>query len=323
MNNLVRLLTLLILSLILSACSLPLKVVQVENLKEPVKGVRYFLKRPSYVAGLKIDLKDENTKFFSNPTIAKSDGYIQFINKNNSGSDIKGSELTKRAIYCMTSGTKLHLTLQQTMDGNPMLFEARSRMAPQHLLADSESSITLDDNGNLTAIMAGEDDKSLEFIQAVAGLAVKAVGLGRVNNVEETCMLINDDNFKKYINDLIELTARRESLIEKLNTIYGKLELSNEANSKIRLNKSIRNNSLEKKKNSNIDTLEEMKLEFELISILQGKIDSINEELDKLQYKLPSHAFEIKEKIDEKNKRLVQPADPKTKPWFTFTLTPL
>ena len=47
----------------LSGCSLPLKVTKVESMAEPVKGVRYFLKRPSYVAGLKVDF--DKAEFFN------------------------------------------------------------------------------------------------------------------------------------------------------------------------------------------------------------------------------------------------------------------
>ena len=50
----------------LSACSLPLKVTKVDSMADEVKGIRYFLKRPSYVAGLKVEFDKAEFLDYSN-----------------------------------------------------------------------------------------------------------------------------------------------------------------------------------------------------------------------------------------------------------------
>ena len=354
MNSFFRLFIPLAVLTMLSACSLPLKVTKVESMAEPVKGVRYFLKRPSYVAGLKIDF--DKAEFFdyskscmldpsSKSPCLTPEGAKEIAKKTkiaaltadypkNTNPWIKGDQITNiRNIYCIkfpvpeeTDELPIDITLQQRMEGNPILFEAKSRIAPPHWFADSESSITLDDNGYLTAIMAGEDDKSLEFIQAVAGLAVKAAGLfstpSPVKAVPQ-CLLFGDDNFHTYVTKYIKLTSRRNNLQEKLNETYQKLELRDEHTNK---SQSISAAKGSKSNNSHMsDTPEQMKLRFELMSLLKGEITSIDKDLEKLQYNLPTKDFVVNEvEKNEEGKKNAVVWEQKSKdssPWITFTLT--
>lgn len=332
----------------LSACSLPLKVKKVESMADEVKGVRYFLKRPSYVAGLKVEFdKAEFLDYVNTKNCTKSgsrcssdlkqakestgEKIVRFsIDNPDSKSEdkdsvkwIKGDQITNiRDIYCVRLLEKkpsINITLQQKMEGNPILFEAQSRTSSlPHWFADSESSITLDDNGYLTAIMAGEDDKSLEFIQAVAGLAVSAAKT--FSNFDpkaptlNQCLLIGDDNFHKYVTKYITLTARRKNLEEKLIETYQKIESRDEHTNKSQSIGVAKGNNL----NNAPDTPKQMKLRFELVSLLKAEMTSIDNELEKLQYELPSNAFVVK----EGPKEWIQPEnEPKEQPWLTFTLT--
>ena len=320
----------------LSACSLPLKVTKVDSMADEVKGVRYFLKRPSYVAGLKVDFDKAEFLDYSNTKNCKweepSSSECPIDLKNAKGkierfpvkddSDpknkdkdsvkwIKGDQITNiRDIYCVKFQVSedpkqikplpINITLQQTMEGDPILFEAESRTTPPHWFADSESAITLDDNGYLTAIMAGEDDKSLEFIQAVAGLAVSAVGLyATPSNVPDNfnyssaplisklesssaknqCLLIGEKYFHDYVTKHIKLTVRKKNLEEKLNETYQKIELQDERANKSRATSAVRGHPNNAHVSVNTDTPEQMKLRFELMSLLRTEITSIDNEL--------------------------------------------
>lgn len=368
MKLLVRLVISLFFLTIVSACSLPLKVTKVESMAAPVEGVRYFLKRPSYVAGLKVEfdkakfLDDVNTKNCTESSSSCSEDLkrekestreeiIRFPIKSNKKVEwIKADQIKNiRDIYCIQIPEEsktpqpipINITLRQTMKGDPILFEAKSRITPPHWFADSESSITLDDDGYLTAIMAGEDDKSLEFIQAVAGLAVSSFGLGflskglddppliiselgNATSTKDQCLLIKNDEFHTYVTKHIELSARRNNLQRKLNETYQKLELSDEHASKPRATSITAKDNYPNNVSVNSDTPERMKLRFELVSLLKEEIESINKELEKLQYNLPSKDFVINElgKDEKGNETVVWKQKSKnSKPWLIFKLT--
>lgn len=347
MNSLVRLFILLFLLTSLSACSLPLKVTKVESMADPVKGVRYFLKRPSYVAGLEIDF--DKAKFLdtsklsdaklNEPAIKKKKMAILNVSpehlmklkpKENQKKEesnfyfandpwVKGDQI-KNNIYCVQMPEGLRINLQQKMEGTPILFEAKSRITPPHWFADSESSITLDDDGYLTAIMAGEDDKSLEFIQAVASLAVKAFGLSEESS---KCLKIDDDdNFKAYVTRYFKLTARKINLEEKLNETYQKIEMKDGHVSNSRVSSATKSNINNAHVSVIPDTPKQMKLRFELIDLLKEEIASIDDELKKLQYELPRQFFEVKaESGGDSREDIIQPKSEVSEFWLTFTLT--
>jgi hypothetical protein len=332
-------------------------------MKDPVKGVRYFLKRPSYVAGLKIDF--DKAEFFDyskssncipnpNPSepcltpekakkIAKEKKVAKLTVEYSKGTNpwIKANQITNiRDIYCIQipklsepsepSEPLLEITLQQTMEGEPILFEAESRTTPPHWFADSESAITLDDNSYLTAIMAGEDDKSLEFIQAVAGLAVEAAKLALLDDKgkdRSQCLLIEDDNFHTYVTEYIKLAVQKSNLQEKLKETYQKIELKDRHASNLRISNAAKGNMNNAHVSVTPDTPEQMKLRFELISLLKEEIASIDSELKKLQYKLPPGDFEVKqEPLIDNNSKVIdkgweQPRPENSIPWITFKLT--
>ena len=344
MNSFFRLFIPLAVLTMLSACSLPLKVTKVKSMAEPVKGVRYFLKRPSYVAGLEIDF--DKAKFLDTSKLSDAEKSERAIKEKkmailNVSPDIfkslkkellenqreenvnfyfakdpwiKGDQI-KNNIYCVQM-SDLRINLQQKMEGTPILFEAESRTAPPHWFADSESSITLDDNGYLTAIMAGEDDKSLEFIQAVASLAVKAATL---DAGPSRCLTIDDDNFKAYVTRYFKLTARKINLEEKLNETYQKIEMKDGHVSNSRVSSATKSNINNAHVSVIPDTPKQMKLRFELINLLKEEITSIDDELKKLQYELPRQFFEVKA---ESGEVIIQPKSGKDSEfWLTFTLT--
>lgn len=63
------------------------------------------------------------------------------------------------------------LFLTQSLDGEPIEYEAEGGAS---VLAATDISITLDGGGALSAVSAGESDKTHEFIKAVAEVAVSA-----------------------------------------------------------------------------------------------------------------------------------------------------
>ena len=130
--------------LTITACALPLKVKQVKSMKEPVNGVRYLLKRPSYSAGLRIDL--EKAKFLDSQLIKnvtwKNGEDFKNIEIETKPTWISSNEKKTMDRYCLQDATSLRIALQQNMEGEPIIYEATSRNSPPHWFADSESSIS-------------------------------------------------------------------------------------------------------------------------------------------------------------------------------------
>lgn len=325
MNQKFKLLIAILSLLAASSCSLPLKVDQVKSMKDEVKGVRYILKRPVYVAGLRIDIKD--TQFLVAPKwVAKK--YSEFENGDLKDKDLNVFSLLKtddkgnlpeinwatarsindpQELYCIRVDSQneqkelmpfLDVTLRQDMERDQLIYEATSRDTPPHWFADSESSITLDDKGFLTAIMAGEDDKSLEFIQAVAGLAISAATAAVAKN-DGQCLLIKDKKFHKYVTEHIQLAALKSSLSGKLNDTL---------------------------KNLDSTSPEQMKNMLESVSLLRNEIERVNERLEIVQYEIPNDNFAVQEverddegKVTREVKTLVEGKKDKT--WIKFELT--
>ncbi len=304
MNQQMRLFIAGLFMLNVSACSLPLKVDRVDSMNTEVKGVRYMLKRPTYMAGLRIDLKE--TQFVvDQEQINKINGIKKFqdglaIHSMENLSDkswATASDMNNpQERYCLKiDGIKVPLiiTLQQKMDEDFIIYEATSRNTPPHWFADSESSITMDDDGYLTAIMAGENDKSLEFIQAVAGLAVSA--LTPADSKQVSCLLIEDEKFHKYVTEHIQLASLKTNLPDKLNKTLKNIEPNSP----------------------------DMKGQLESISLLRAEIARVDESLKKVQYDMPAGTFLVEELKIGKEKDpipLVKGKEGK-KPWFTLQLT--
>ncbi|MBV6447633.1 hypothetical protein [Nitrosomonas sp.] len=275
--------------LTITACALPLKVKQVKSMKEPVNGVRYLLKRPSYSAGLRIDLEKAtflDSQLIKNVTWKNGEDFKN-IEIETKPTWISSNEKKTMDRYCLQDATSLRIALQQNMEGEPIIYEATSRNSPPHWFADSESSITMDDEGFLTAIMAGEDDKSLEFIQAVASLAVS--GAMPLATQVPSCLLFKDKKFHNYVTEHIRLAALKESLTDNLN------------------------NTL---KNLNSVSPEKMKNQLESLSLLRAEIEQVNEKLKTVQYEMPEGTFKVIDSASPKN-----PLVPAEKPWVQFELT--
>ena len=297
-----------LLMLNVSACSLPLKVEKVDSMKNKVDGVRYILKRPAYVAGLRINLKEAQFLVDPEKTIEiestrkdideKVGLTIHELQKLSGKAWATASDMNNpQKNYCLkveAEKVPLTITLQQKMDGDPIIYEATSRKMPPHWFADSESSITMDDDGYLTAITAGEDDKSLEFIQAVAGLAISAAMPLAIDG--GTCLLIKDEKFHKYVAEHIQLATLKTKLTDSLNETLKNLKPSSQ----------------------------EMKNQLESVNLLRAEIERVDERLKIVQYDMPVGTFVVDEVKDEKdlskNVPLVKKDAAKT-PWIKFELT--
>lgn len=295
----IKLILALAILLTVTACSLPLKVDKVTSMKDPVKGVRYLLKRPSYSAGLRIDLN--KTRFYASPDIESkykelkpTEDAILLMASNEESKWITGVQNKPQPHYCLKEGDMLNIILQQNMNGPELIYEATSRDTPPHWFADSESSITMDDDGYLTAIMAGETDKSLEFIQAIAGLAISGAKKAVAPLATETkpsCLLIKDEKFHNYITEHIRVAALKKNLTDNIN------------------------NTL---KNLNSSSPEIMKIQLESLSLLRTELEQVEKKLETVQYEMPAGTFAV---VDSANPGT--PLVPAEKPWVRFDLTSL
>jgi hypothetical protein len=128
------------------ACSIPLTVRRVEPAggaaPGEVKGVRYLLKRPTTTAGVR------------------------------PAGDAKLAELrrmgTGKPPDCQPY--RIDLSIDQEMD---QIWVYEAEYTP-NFLADTDATVTLQEDGTLAGISAGETDQILPFVQAVAGLAISA-----------------------------------------------------------------------------------------------------------------------------------------------------
>lgn len=180
--NIITITTLMI--VILSACALPITVKKIESVNAEAKGIRYILKRPSYEIGLRFEDKvfdDLNT-----------DALID-----------------EEATECFEE-RKLNVVLKQNLSGKPLTYEVTSASgfsAIPHIFSDTEIIITTEADATLQSISAGETDKSLEFIQAIAGIALKAAGTAREEKPKfpEYCTVLNNEDFKEYAKGHLKL----------------------------------------------------------------------------------------------------------------------
>lgn len=280
--------------LVIPACSLPIKTVKVNKLSDPVEGVRYVLKRPSYKVGLRVNLK--KTQFLKNPSIARLGSHklkpneVKLVKLQMPTTDSDwsiGDMGQEESVYCIRNTSALAITLRQEMKKTPLVYEVRSRATPPHWFADSESSISMDDEGILTAITAGEKDKSLEFIQAVAGLVVSAAVPAAVSNAEY-CVLFGDKVFHDYITNHIRLGSQHESLKDKLRDTLGALDPNRP---------------------------EKMKFGLDSATLLRAEIERVKEKLKITQYDMRKGTFGL----EGESGSLLTPVP--ANPWVTVKLT--
>lgn len=147
-----------------AACGVPVTVTrlsQQDAKSRPVAGLRYTVKRPSYTTYLRVlDAPEPG----SEPTLASC--------SPSGGGKVPSGALDQGRPACIAAGNcTFELSIEQKMDADPLVFEATSRVNP---LADSEIEFTLKEDGALSAVMAGETDRSLEVVKAAIGLAKTA-----------------------------------------------------------------------------------------------------------------------------------------------------
>jgi hypothetical protein len=103
------------------------------------------------------------------------------------------------------------LFLSQSLDGEPIEYEAEGGAS---LLAATDISITLDSDGALSAVSAGESDKAHDFIEAVADVAVSAAKpVVAPADPEAPCQRLGqqDPRFQRYLDRHRDLAAQLAS----------------------------------------------------------------------------------------------------------------
>jgi hypothetical protein len=174
----------IVLCLFACSCSMPMTVRHIENPEQSAEGVRYLLKRPSYELVLVVHRKD-----------------LKEVASNG----------------CIGPKT-FDAVLKQELSGEPELYEVGGPDligAIANVFADTNLTVTLDDSGQLVSVEAGAADKSLEFVQAVAGLAVSLAkeAVGPAPGVRETaldCFIDDKTGIEEYANRHLALLGRRD-----------------------------------------------------------------------------------------------------------------
>jgi len=203
----------------------------------PVKGIRYYVRRPHYTLGLtvksisKLVVYDVSAETAS---VAEGDGLALWL----TGKVIKPTDPLPPGPVCIAGNTMLSFQLTQKLDGEPLLYEVRQPpwySTIPHVFSDTNLDLTLDTQGGLASLSAGETDKTLEFIQAVAGLAVSAAKAAKAARAPSYCVEIRDtkayptdgkydaasDPFRKYVEDhrrfegSLDADRRAEIVLEK------------------------------------------------------------------------------------------------------------
>ncbi len=159
------------------------------------EGIRYLLKRPSYKL-------------------------VLVVNDRN---HLKGVVESKGCIPPPPEHA-FETVLKQELSGEPELYEVGGPDwigAILNVFADTNLTVTLDDSGQLVSVEAGATDKSLEFVQAVAGLVVslakKAAGPVAPAFVERQAACFIENPTQKtaivgYAERHLELLDRRDDI---------------------------------------------------------------------------------------------------------------
>jgi hypothetical protein len=196
---------LLALPLSILGCSIPLTVRRVDPAGgasvTQVKGVRYALKRPITKGALRpaADAKIDELRAMGKDLCAKR----------------KGSERTecaKQPMEARCNGYRVDLVLEQELS-ETWVYEAEYT---PNFLADTDATLTLNDDGTLAGVSAGETDQILPFIEAVAGLAVSAAKSAAKSTLdaEDSCV----------INALQPLVQKQIVLLEREKAINKKID---------------------------------------------------------------------------------------------------
>lgn len=199
--NTITITTLMI--VILSACALPITVKRIESVNEPAKGIRYILNRPSYEIGLRFE-----DKVFDK---LNTDAFID-----------------KQAALCFED-EEIEVILKQNLSGKRLTYEVTSASgfsAIPHIFSDTEIIITTEADATLQSITAGETDKSLEFIQAIAGIAIKAAA-AFAGKPTAHCAVFFSEEFKKYAKDHLKLLKQISKNSMDLETYLASITIDN------------------------------------------------------------------------------------------------
>jgi len=110
------------------------------------------------------------------------------------------------------------LFLSQSLDGEPIEYEAEGGAT---VLAATDISITLDGDGALSAVSAGESDKIHDLLEAVAEVAVSAAKPGLPPaDPEAPCQRLGqeDPRFQRYLDRHRDLAAQLANARDALET---------------------------------------------------------------------------------------------------------
>lgn len=195
----------------LPACSLPIKVKRIDSVNEPANGIRYILKRPVYKVGLKF----KNSAFSILKTPTEIDNHIATCFEGLQANEIINIDV---------------LIEQSLSDANPLTYEVTTPsgfFAIPHILSDTELTITTEADATLKSISAGEEDKSLEFIQAVAGIALKAAGPGFLASETTYCEVFKRPEFIKYAKNHLSIRLHLKNIKSKVDSMLASITIDN------------------------------------------------------------------------------------------------
>ncbi len=188
----------------MSGCSMPMRVNQINSVNDPAKGIRYIVKRPGYEVGIRLDNKIFTT-----------------LNDD--------SKIDKEVENCFSENPNIELIVEQNLKGKELTYEITTPSglaALPHIFSDTRMTVKTEADGTLQAVSAGETDKFLEFLQAVAGLAISAAkpAIAPPSKPKPIyCAVFNSDGFKEYAKKHLTLSIIKESLSKRLTEIQRDL----------------------------------------------------------------------------------------------------
>ncbi len=178
------------------------------------------------------------------------------------------------------------LFLTQSLDGEPIEYEAE---AGATLLAATDIRITLDGDGALSAVSAGESDQAHAFIEAVGEVAVSAAKQGAAAaDAGAPCeqLAAEDPRFQRYLDRHRDLAAQLANAREALEARRGAVGGGTGSG------------------------------ELRTIASLAEFVDELDAQLAGDRFELREHQFNIA--IGEK---VVQPRKANAAPWVEVVLT--
>jgi len=183
----------------LVACSIPLNVRRIDPPGAgdafEIRGIRYQLKRPKTTISLRLK--------------APADKLESMGDAVDGGGDCVPYDVD--------------VLIEQTMV-ETWVYEAEYAPNP---LANTDVTLTLQEDGTLAAVSAGESDQVLPFIQAVAGLAVKAAA-AKSPKASQSALTDKDCEIKsleKIVKQEKQLRESRKKIKEQITQWQAKLQI--------------------------------------------------------------------------------------------------